>query len=108
MGNEDSSVSKTFLHQMARQLDGVEFTKTSSKGQVVIPRGIRKRLDIKEGSLLAVVAERDLIILKKVDSKVPDEDLKTAKRVEEAWKDVEEGRYGLMPKEAFFKELKDW
>jgi AbrB family looped-hinge helix DNA binding protein len=93
---------------MARQLEEVEFTKASSKGQVVIPRGIRKKLDIKEGSLLAVAADRDLIILKKVDSKMSNEDLKTMKRVEEAWKDIEEGRYGVMSKEAFFKELKGW
>jgi AbrB family looped-hinge helix DNA binding protein len=93
---------------VAKQLEEVGFTKASSKGQVVIPRGIRKRLDIKEGSLLAVAAERDLIILKKVDSKMSNEDLKTMKRVEEAWKDIEQGRYGIMSKEAFFKELKDW
>ena len=89
-------------------MEEVEFTKASSKGQVVNPRGKRKKLDIKEGSLLAVAAERDLIILKKIDSKMSDEDLKTMKRVEEAWKDIEEGRYGVMSKEAFFKELKDW
>ena len=93
---------------MARQLEQVEFTRASSKGQVVIPRRIRKRLDIKEGSLFAVAAEKDLIILKKVNSKMSDEDLKTMKRVEEAWKDIEEGRYGVMSKEAFFEELKGW
>ena len=86
----------------------MEFTKASSKGQVVIPRRIRKKLDIKEGSLLAVAAERDLVILKKVDSKMTDEDRKTMKRVEEAWKDIEEGRYSIVSREAFFKELKDW
>jgi AbrB family looped-hinge helix DNA binding protein len=93
---------------MAKQVRDIQFTKASSKGQVVIPRRIRKRLDIREGSLLAVAAERDLIILKKIDYKMSDEDLKTMKLVEEAWKDIEEGRYGLMSKEAFFKELKDW
>jgi AbrB family looped-hinge helix DNA binding protein len=105
---EGLSMRKIFLPHMARQLEDVEFTRASSKGQVVIPRGIRKRLDIKEGSLLAVAAERDLIILKKVDSKMSDEDLKTMRRVEEAWKDIEEGRYGLKSKDAFFEELKDW
>jgi AbrB family looped-hinge helix DNA binding protein len=93
---------------VAKRVEEVQFTKASSKGQVVIPRGIRKKLDIREGSLLAVAAEGDLIVLKKVDSKMSDEDLRTMKRVEEAWKDIEKGRYGLMSKEAFFKELKDW
>jgi AbrB family looped-hinge helix DNA binding protein len=86
----------------------VQFTRASSKGQVVIPTKIRKKLAIKEGSVLAVAAERDMIVLKKVNSGLSEEDLKTMKLVEEAWKDIEEGRYGVLSKEAFFKELKEW
>ena len=86
----------------------MQFTKASSKGQVVIPTRIRKRLDIKEGSVFAVAADRDVIILKKVDSHLSAEDLKSMKLLEEACKDIEEGRYGVLSKEAFFKELKEW
>ena len=93
---------------MARQVEEVQFTKASSKGQVVIPTKIRKRLAIKGGSVLAVAADRDVIILKKIDSGLSAEDLKSMKLIEEAWKDIEEGRYGRLSKEAFFKELKDW
>ncbi len=93
---------------MGKQIEGMQFTRASSKGQVVIPTKIRKKLAIKEGSVLAVAVERDLIILKKVDSGLSAEDLRSMKLVEEAWKDVEEGRYGVLSKEAFFKELKDW
>ena len=93
---------------MRRQLEEMQFTKASSKGQVVIPTRIRKRLDIKEGSVFAVAADRDVIILKKVDSSLSAADLKSMRMVEEAWKDIEEGRFGVLSKEAFFKELKEW
>ena len=39
-------------------------TKMSSKGQVVIPEGIRKRLGLKTGVQFIVLGERDVVILK--------------------------------------------
>lgn len=41
-------------------------TRMSSKGQVVIPESIRKRLALKEGAQFLVVGEGDVVILKKV------------------------------------------
>jgi AbrB family looped-hinge helix DNA binding protein len=41
-------------------------TRMSSKGQVVIPESIRKRLDLKEGSQFLVVGDDDVVILKVV------------------------------------------
>lgn len=41
-------------------------TKMSSKGQVVIPEDIRKRLKLKTGSKFVVVGERDVVILKEI------------------------------------------
>ncbi len=41
-------------------------TKMSSKGQVVIPEDIRKRLDLKVGSQFVVVGEKDVVILKAI------------------------------------------
>jgi len=93
---------------MKEQLQDVEFTKASSKGQIVIPTRIRKKLNIREGSVLAVVAENGMIVLKKVEPSLSAEDLKTLRLVEEAWKDIEGGRYRVREKEAFFKELKSW
>lgn len=93
---------------MKKRLQVMEFTKASSKGQVVIPTQIRKMLDIREGSLLAVAAENDMIVLKKIKSGLSADDLKTLKLVEEAWKDIEKGQYSVRSKEAFFKELKRW
>jgi AbrB family looped-hinge helix DNA binding protein len=46
----------------------IEFAKLSSKGQVVIPKKLRFGLE--EGSLFVVNRKDDLIILKKVNTKV--------------------------------------
>ncbi len=41
-------------------------TKMSSKGQVVIPEGIRKRLKLKTGTQFVVVGDNDVVILKNI------------------------------------------
>jgi AbrB family looped-hinge helix DNA binding protein len=41
-------------------------TKMSSKGQVVIPEDIRKRLGFKAGSQFIVMGEKDVVILKAI------------------------------------------
>ena len=41
-------------------------TRMSSKGQVVIPEDIRKRLGFKAGSQFVVVGEKDVVILKAI------------------------------------------
>jgi len=38
----------------------------SSKGQVVIPEAIRRRLNLKEGAQFVVVGEGDVVILKAI------------------------------------------
>lgn len=48
-------------------------TKMSSKGQVVIPEEIRKRLGLKEGSQFIVVGDRDTLILKTIAAPSMDE-----------------------------------
>ena len=39
-------------------------TKMSSKGQIVIPEEVRKRLNLKTGAQFVVVGEDDVVILK--------------------------------------------
>jgi AbrB family looped-hinge helix DNA binding protein len=41
-------------------------TKLSSKGQVVIPEEIRRRLGLKAGTQFVVVGDRDVVILKSI------------------------------------------
>ena len=47
-------------------MTGVATTKMSSKGQVVIPETIRKRLNLRTGSQFVVVGENDVVILKTI------------------------------------------
>jgi AbrB family looped-hinge helix DNA binding protein len=41
-------------------------TRMSSKGQVVIPEDVRKRLNLRPGSQFVVVGEGDVVILKAI------------------------------------------
>ena len=45
----------------------IEFTKLSSKGQIVIPRRIRRKLHLNEGTPFAIVEHGEEIIIKKID-----------------------------------------
>lgn len=93
---------------MKREMDIPEVAKLSLKGQIVIPVSVRRKLKIKPGSFFAVTAFKDMIVLKKLNTKLNVDDLKTLKLIEEAWKDIEEGRYKVFTKEEFFKELEKW
>ncbi len=44
----------------------LETTKMSSRGQVVIPENIRKKLGLKAGSQFLVVGDKDVVILKSI------------------------------------------
>lgn len=84
----------------------ISITKMSSKGQVVIPLEMRE--DIKEGEKLVVIRNKDQIILKKAKKfdKNIEEDLEFAKRTEEAWKEIDEGKGVKISVDEFFRELK--
>jgi len=83
----------------------VAITKMSSKGQVVIPQEMRKGL--REGDKLLVIQEGDRLIMKKASklSENFEEDLKFARRTEEAWKRFEKGEFTSMPADKFLKKL---
>jgi len=51
----------------------VATTKMSSKGQVVIPEEIRKRLRLKAGSRFVVVGEKDTVVFKAISPPSMDE-----------------------------------
>ena len=52
---------------------GVATTKLSSKGQVVIPENIRKKLQLKAGAQFVVVGDKDVVILKNITAPSLDE-----------------------------------
>jgi len=47
-------------------MSSISTTKMSSKGQVVIPEDIRKKLGLKSGSRFMVLGENDVVILKTI------------------------------------------
>ncbi len=48
-------------------MENIEITSISSKGQVVIPLGLRNRLKIHEGEKFVIIGEDNTIILKKLE-----------------------------------------
>ena len=47
-------------------MDTLSTTRMSSKGQIVIPEAIRKKLNIQPGAQFIVVGEDDVVILKAI------------------------------------------
>lgn len=45
----------------------IDITKVSDKGQVVIPKAVRDKLGMTEGSKLIVIATDDAVILQKIE-----------------------------------------
>jgi len=86
----------------------IAITKMSSKGQIVIPSGLRG--DIKEGEKLIIIKNNHQLILKKASEldKQMEEDLEFAKRTEEAWKRYVRGEFKSMDFDDFIKEMKKW
>ena len=86
----------------------IELTKISSKGQVVIPHGIREKVGLNDGETLAVSTQDGLIVLKKIENPMEEDDLKTLAEIREAWKEIEEGKFKRMKSEDFLKEISKW
>ena len=86
----------------------IAVTKMSSKGQIVIPAEMRA--GIKEGEKIIVIRNRDQIILTKITkmTKALEDDLKFAKRTEEAWKRYDRGEFTSMDFDDFLEEVKKW
>ncbi|MAE42939.1 AbrB family transcriptional regulator [Candidatus Woesearchaeota archaeon] len=86
----------------------IDITKMSSKGQIVIPKEMRKH--IKEGEKLVIIHNKKQLILKKADdfNKNLEEDLEFAKRTEEAWKAYDRREFIGQDADEFLKDLKKW
>ena len=86
----------------------IELTKISTKGQVVIPRDIRKKMGLQDGETLAVSTKDNLIVLKKIQNPIEEDDLKTLSEIKEAWKEIGSGKYKKMSSQDFLTELSQW
>jgi AbrB family looped-hinge helix DNA binding protein len=86
----------------------IDVSRISSKGQIVIPVKFREKY--KEGDNILFIDDGNNLILKKeteMDKNLK-EDLKFARRTEEAWKEIESGRGTRIEFEDFIKEMKSW
>ena len=54
----------------------VETVKMSSRGQLVIPQDMREELHAKEGTVFAIMGNKDTIILKKIEKPSKEEFIK--------------------------------
>jgi len=86
----------------------IAITRMSSKGQIVIPAEMRK--DIEEGEKLVLIKSNGQLIMKKAKSlrKNFEDDLKFAKKTEEAWKSYDRGEFIEMDFDKFLEEAKKW
>ena len=80
----------------------------SSKGQIVIPKEMRK--GIKEGEKLIIIQNGKQIILERAKdlNENFEEDLEFARRTEEAWKRYEKGEFIEMDYDEFLKQARKW
>jgi AbrB family looped-hinge helix DNA binding protein len=90
--------------------DVPELTRISSKGQVVIPSRVRKKLGIEAGSVFAILTPRkgNVVVLKRIDSKPLQADLRIFREVEKAWREIERGQAGRASRKRFLEELETW
>jgi AbrB family looped-hinge helix DNA binding protein len=87
-----------------------ELTRISSKGQVLIPFRVRERLGLEAGSIFAILTSRrrNVVVLKKVDSKSLQADLRVFRDVERAWREIERGQTRRAGRKGLLEELKTW
>lgn len=85
----------------------INITRMSSKGQIVIPANMRANLKV--GDDILIIRDDERIILKKAESLTEQmkEDLEFARRTEEAWKEIDEGKFTEYSTEEFFERLKN-
>ena len=85
-------------------------TKLSSKGQIVIPKEMRK--DFKEGDNLLILEDSDCIVIKKPHSLKKNfiEDIEFAKRTDALIEEYERnpGKYKSYTGEEFLEEIDKW
>ena len=86
----------------------IDISKISSKGQILIPKKMRKLF--KEGDSVVFIEEDNRIILKNMNSISENfkEDLSISKKIDEAYKRYDERKFVSLSEENFLKEIKEW
>ena len=76
----------------------------------MIPSRVRHKLGIEAGSVFAILSSRKggIVVLKKVDSKSLQADLRVFREVEKAWREIERGEVRRAARKGFVEELETW
>jgi len=85
-----------------------EIARLSSKGQIVIPKGIREALKLEPGMPMAVDVSRGMIIIKPIRNPIEEEDIRILEEIEKAWNEIEKGEYRHAKVKDFLREIKKW
>jgi len=83
----------------------MEITKLSEKGQIVIPKKIRR--DFEVGTPFIVARQNNLIILKGVEG-LNDEEKTEMLELDGIWADIDAGNCETFTSEEFFIKMKEW
>jgi len=86
----------------------IAITKLSSKGQIVLPLEMRKKINV--GEKLLIIEDKNRFILKKaskLDSSF-NEDLEFAKKTDDSLQRIKAGKGIKMEFEDFIEEMKNW
>ncbi|MFQ5975006.1 MAG: AbrB/MazE/SpoVT family DNA-binding domain-containing protein [Candidatus Hydrothermarchaeales archaeon] len=84
----------------------LEVTRVTKKGQVVIPKMIRDKLHLEEGTSLGVeVTDKGVIMMKEIEVPFEKDDLKA---IDKFWEDVESNKLKLIPASKFLEDFETW
>ncbi|MDD5181565.1 MAG: AbrB/MazE/SpoVT family DNA-binding domain-containing protein [Candidatus Nanoarchaeia archaeon] len=83
----------------------MEITKMGERGQLVIPKDIRDELGLSCGSAVELIKADGLIVMKKIEPSINKEDIHTLDRINNAWKEIEEGKGKRYTEEEFKKKV---
>ena len=90
----------------------IDISKVGERGQIVIPKDIRKKLHIQQGEKFLVISHDEDIIfrpLKKMESlEQIEEDIIDMQIAAQRWKEIEAGEKTVASKKAFLQDLETW
>jgi bifunctional DNA-binding transcriptional regulator/antitoxin component of YhaV-PrlF toxin-antitoxin module len=71
---------------------------------------VRNRLGIQAGNVFAILTPRkgNLVVLRKIDSKSLQADLRILREIERAWREIERGEARRATRKGFVEELETW
>ncbi|MDD5239877.1 MAG: hypothetical protein PHS34_08445 [Candidatus Omnitrophica bacterium] len=74
-------------------MDGMQdYVKLGTKGEFVVPKLLRVNLNYKKGNILNVMKVNDMMIVKKVDTSMSEEEIMLVKEIQKAIHSLECGK----------------